>query len=200
MIPEFITAKPTTNRNASETPSVAAEHSADRLLNKDAFQKALQEQTSEGQSEQQTSRSGDRRQIPAADESRPESTSRLTPDRTAADTDGSNSLREPSTAAANQPPASGNDAESSATDAERADDSSVNSQKSTGGAEESQREPRESSKLIRRIDPATHQLRTMPRRRRPTGQWATNWRVRLLTLRFLVLCHRTIWTSRLCHR
>jgi hypothetical protein len=157
MIPEFITAKPATNLNASEAPSVAAEHFADQLLSKDAFQKALQEQTSEPQAEQQTSRSGDRRSVSAADETRSEPPRRLTPERASTDTDKRSSVQEPSRTAANEPPAGRNDAaESSATDAARTDDTSVTSRESPGGVTDSPLQSAESSNLIRRIDPANH--------------------------------------------
>ena len=53
MIPEFITAKPATNRNAAETQPVPDTNSADPLQNEAAFQKALHERTSEQPAEQQ---------------------------------------------------------------------------------------------------------------------------------------------------
>jgi flagellar hook-length control protein FliK len=149
VIPEFINLKPSTIRNVSETLPGTNGNSGEQLLSNDAFQKALQEQTSE----QQTSRSGDRRHVSAADETRSEPTSRLTGETTSSDR--GSSLQEPSRTAATQSPASGKDAaESNATDGARADDALGTNQDSPGRAKDPQ--SGEPSKLIRRIDPANH--------------------------------------------
>lgn len=145
--------KPSSIRNVFEALPGTDERSADQLLTKDAFQKALQEQTPERQAEQHKSRSEERRQVSAADESRSEPISRSS--RKTISSDKSSSLQEPSKTVATQPPASGNDAaESNATDGVRADDALGTNRNSPVAAEEPQ--PRESSRLIRRTDPANH--------------------------------------------
>jgi len=69
MIPEFITAKPATNRNAADALSTPDSNSIDQVQNRAAFQKALHERTAD-------------QQAAAADDVRPEESRQSTPART----------------------------------------------------------------------------------------------------------------------
>lgn len=148
MIPEFITAKPSTNRNATDAPSVPDPNSADQTKNRAAFQKALHERTSERPAEQQDS---------TANKIQPEESHQSTPPRASNETSHADVSQDTSGAAENQESRSTPDsANSTASNASRTDvnrEPEVRGQ--NDGTEASPGNP-ERSKQIRRIDPANH--------------------------------------------
>ena len=148
MIPEFITAKPSTNRNAADAPSVPDTNSADQTKNRAAFQKALHEQTSERPAEQHDS---------TADDVRPEESHQSTPPRSSNDKSRTEVSRNTRGAAENNEPRSTADsANSTASDISRSDVNRESESRRQNDNTETSPGTRETSKQIRRIDPANH--------------------------------------------
>jgi hypothetical protein len=148
MIPEFITAKPSTNRNASDALSAPDTTSADQLQNKAAFQKALHERTSERPADQSAS---------SADEVRPEKLRQPTPPQRTNEAGRQEVSQDTSKTAENQKPRSGLDsAQSTATDTTRTDANRESEARGQHDGTEAASASPDSSKLIRRIDPANH--------------------------------------------
>lgn len=148
MIPEFITAKPATNRKSTDAPSVPDSNSADQLQNKAAFQKALHERTSERPAEQQA--------VPSNDV-RPEESRQPTSRQTSNESSHEKTSQGTSTTARNEQPGSAPDSANSTTaEALRTDVNRESEIRGQNDDTENSPETREPSKQIRRIDPANH--------------------------------------------
>jgi len=153
MIPEFLTAKPTTNRNASEVPVGPEGNSSNQLPNQDTFQKALQEQTEQRNSATVTTRSDS-----VTDKVRPESTSQKTPSENsnvAEEEVGSSKAQ--SIATEELQKRSGTElADSASTGKSDAASDRVTKRDSADDSQETRSDRQESTGSIRRVDPENH--------------------------------------------
>lgn len=148
MIPEFITAKPATNRKSTDAPPVPDSNSADQLQNKAAFQKALHERTSERPAEQQA--------VPSNDV-RPEESRQPTSRQTSNESSHEKTSQGTSTTARNEQPGSAPDSANSTTaEASRTDVNRESEIRGQNDDTENSLGTRKPSKQIRRIDPANH--------------------------------------------
>lgn len=160
MIPDFLTAKPSTNQNAADAPAIPDSKSTEQFKDNGAFQKALRKESSDRSAAQRSSPNDETDPAPTANEPRSDSQPRSIPER---QTDRVNhrvdSNKRPESAKNDERANQIELPNSNSADDSVSDDASaarLDSSNSANASNETSAEARKSSKLIRRIDPANH--------------------------------------------
>lgn len=160
MIPDFLTAKPSTNQNAADAPAIPDSKSTEQFKDNGAFQKALRKESSDRSAAQRSSPNDETDPAPTANEPRSNSQPRSIPER---QTDRVNhrvdSNKRPESAKNDERANQIELPNSNSADDSVSDDASaarLDSSNSANASNETSAEARKSSKLIRRIDPANH--------------------------------------------